>query len=159
MLFLRPTVDSDIDTWVTFNDNGSDRFLVQWAGPTAYRNPLTKEQVVAQRARETDRLFFTILEDDRIIGTIEMVPSADGPGTVRLCRFLLAPDCRGKGYGGKALALAVDYAKRELKAEAIFIGAYDYNPGARRCYEKFGFRPVQLTVDDLGNTGCMFRLL
>ena len=45
----------------------------------------------------------------------------------------------GQGLGTEALEALVDFAFGSLRLERIGLDVYDYNPRARRSYEKVGF--------------------
>jgi RimJ/RimL family protein N-acetyltransferase len=46
----------------------------------------------------------------------------------------------GRGYGTDAVNCIVDFGFGELRLERIYLQVFDYNPRARRSYEKAGFR-------------------
>ena len=50
------------------------------------------------------------------------------------------PDARGRGYGTEAMRLLLDYAFTALGLHSVMLLVYEFNPAARRCYEKAGFR-------------------
>ncbi len=52
---------------------------------------------------------------------------------------------RNKGYGCKMIKLAVKYAFEIANADAVQLNVFPENPGAKRCYEKVGFRERMLT--------------
>jgi RimJ/RimL family protein N-acetyltransferase len=52
------------------------------------------------------------------------------------------PDARGRGYGTEAMRLLVDYAFTAAGMHSVMLWVYEFNPAARRCYEKVGFREV-----------------
>ena len=45
----------------------------------------------------------------------------------------------GRGYGTDAVNCVVDFGFGELRLERISLQVFDYNPRARRSYEKAGF--------------------
>ena len=45
---------------------------------------------------------------------------------------------RGKGYGHRMLAQALDFAFGVLKVDRVSLGVFENNPAARRCYERLG---------------------
>jgi diamine N-acetyltransferase len=51
-------------------------------------------------------------------------------------------DARGQGYGTEVTRLIVSYAFDELGLESIGLDTVEYNHGARRAYEKAGFREI-----------------
>ncbi|MBE5880298.1 MAG: GNAT family N-acetyltransferase [Lachnospiraceae bacterium] len=52
---------------------------------------------------------------------------------------------RNKGYGCEMIKLAVKYAFEIANADAVQLNVFPENPGAKRCYEKVGFRERMLT--------------
>ena len=49
---------------------------------------------------------------------------------------------RGKGYGYRMLAQALDYAFGILKVDRVSLGVFENNPSAIHCYKSAGFRRV-----------------
>ena len=47
---------------------------------------------------------------------------------------------RNKGYGYEMLKLAVKYAFDIAKADAVHLNVFSENLGAKKCYQKVGFR-------------------
>lgn len=52
---------------------------------------------------------------------------------------------RGQGIGTRMLELAAAYAFGTAGADALGLNVFSVNPGARRCYEKVGFRDRSVT--------------
>lgn len=52
----------------------------------------------------------------------------------------ILPAYQGKGYGGEAIAWALDYAFRRAGMHRVRIRAFKWNEGAIRLYEKLGFK-------------------
>ena len=52
---------------------------------------------------------------------------------------------RNKGYGCEMLKLAIKYAFEIAKADAVHLNVFPENPGAKKCYEKVGFKERTLT--------------
>jgi RimJ/RimL family protein N-acetyltransferase len=46
----------------------------------------------------------------------------------------------GKGFGSDAVQTMLRFAFEELNLHRVELEVYDFNPRARRCYEKAGFR-------------------
>lgn len=64
------------------------------------------------------------------------------PGTWYVHVLATREDRRGQGWGGRLLTLAEEIA-RGMAAPALSIIVADNNAGARRLYERFGFREVE----------------
>lgn len=52
---------------------------------------------------------------------------------------------RNKGYGYEMLKLAIKYAFEIAKVDAVHLNVFPENPGAKKCYEKVGFKERTLT--------------
>lgn len=71
----------------------------------------------------------------------EAVLNQYDPGN-RSCNFriLVGPTGQGRGLGTEATRMLVGYGFEELLLHRISLEVYDFNPRARRAYEKVGFR-------------------
>jgi RimJ/RimL family protein N-acetyltransferase len=49
-------------------------------------------------------------------------------------------DLRHLGYGSDAVQAILPYAFEVVHLEKVYLGVYDFNEGAMRCYERLGFR-------------------
>ncbi len=47
---------------------------------------------------------------------------------------------RGQGYGAEAVRLLLNYAFDVIRLDKVYLGAYDFNEGGLRAYERVGFR-------------------
>jgi len=63
------------------------------------------------------------------------------PGTWYVNAIAAYPDCRGKGYGKELLAIAEQRAS-ELGCRGMSLIVADANVGARRLYERVGYREI-----------------
>jgi len=52
---------------------------------------------------------------------------------------------RNQGYGCEMLSLAVKYAFEIAKTDAVHLNVFSSNSGAKRCYQKVGFRDRAVT--------------
>jgi RimJ/RimL family protein N-acetyltransferase len=110
---------------------------ILWDGPTS---PAEYRQAIAERAAQVARgeiHFFTILDGERPVGTIDVRPSSEFRGDLGLW---LGAAYHKRGFGTEAVRLATSYAFDRLglaKLEAtVFVG----NLASRRIFEKNGFR-------------------
>ena len=53
--------------------------------------------------------------------------------------IVLAPDSRGKGYAGEAIALLLEYAFDTMNLNRVHLRVYADNARAIACYERLGF--------------------
>jgi len=61
-------------------------------------------------------------------------------GVYSLNYLYLTPQMRSRGLGEKMVGLLEQYAREELSAKKLVLVTRTYNPGARKCYSKCGFR-------------------
>lgn len=73
--------------------------------------------------------------------------------------FIGEDDAVGKGYGTCAARLALDYAFKELKLKYIFLRVFEDNIGARKSYEKAGFRIIEGKWENIVINGSMRKML
>jgi RimJ/RimL family protein N-acetyltransferase len=57
-----------------------------------------------------------------------------------LALWLAAPELRGLGYGTDAIRTILAYAFEVPRLDKVHLGAYDFNEGGLRSYERVGFR-------------------
>ncbi len=74
--------------------------------------------------------------------TFHRTSLTDVPGGLdaREVSFGISPECRGLGIGTKALGLAAQRAKKDLKADVLMAGAYAFNGACLQVLERNGFR-------------------
>jgi ribosomal-protein-alanine N-acetyltransferase len=77
------------------------------------------------------------------------------PGVYSLNYLYLLPQMRSKGLGEKMVGLLEKYAREELSAKKLVLVTRTYNPRARKCYAKCGFREYSREVTLIR----MFKLL
>lgn len=63
------------------------------------------------------------------------------PGSLYVCGMAMLPEHRGRGLGNRMLALAREKA-RERGFEELSLVVFEQNAGAKRLYERHGFREV-----------------
>lgn len=85
---------------------------------------------------------FTVhtMADDRLIGFVDLRGVNFTDGECWLGMGIGERSDWDRGYGTEALRLALRYAFDELNLHRVTLGVFDYNPRARRAYEKAGFR-------------------
>lgn len=102
-------------------------FFDEWVGTTPKQHADSQAFMIATRP-EGKRIGFINLFDIRY-------PN----GTAIFAIGIGEADYRGKGYGGEALGLLLDYAFDELGLYRIGLRVLGYNTAAIRAYEKVGF--------------------
>jgi len=99
------------------------------------------ESIEKQMDEDKNIIYFTVRArpDDRLIGkaVIEWIDWSNGNGWLRI--GIGAPQDRRKGYGTQVLGLLLRYAFAEINLYRVTALVPEYNQGARRLFEKFGF--------------------
>ncbi len=98
------------------------------------------------RVRNGDSPFVALGDDDRPAGFFcySLLPGANEG----LLKFVVVdPARRGQGLGKAMLRLAVEYAFRISKADAVCLRVFTPNTGAIRCYEHAGFTGEKTVPD------------
>ncbi len=54
--------------------------------------------------------------------------------------WMASREQRGQGYGTEAVRLLLAYGFEVLRLDKVYLGAYDFNEGGLRAYERVGFR-------------------
>ncbi len=109
--------------------------------------PMTLEQETAwyeQAATNEHEHNFSIIErgSGRVVGNCGMFDVLLPHRRAEVGILIGEPDARGRGYGTEAMRLLVDYAFTAAGMHSLMLWVYEFNPAARRCYEKVGFREV-----------------
>jgi RimJ/RimL family protein N-acetyltransferase len=141
LVYLRPGERSDIPLFVRwFTDLRTTRNLMFAApigtvGEEAWFTSMSEHH-------GNDRWFFVIcrLEDDRPVGSLDLHAVDLRNGNASLGIAIGDPDDTGQGYGSDALRTLVAFGFDQLRLERIALDVYDFNDGARRMYERVGFR-------------------
>ncbi|MEZ3158446.1 GNAT family N-acetyltransferase [Microbacterium sp. BWR-S6Y] len=89
----------------------------------------------------TLRRHLGILPAVRAAGHLAFLDSGSRPATLVLDGICVDDRARGQGIGTMLLAAADDLG-RSMGARAVQLSVIETNPGARRLYERVGFRPV-----------------
>jgi RimJ/RimL family protein N-acetyltransferase len=141
----------------------SPQALAQWAGPF-FRSPLDEAQLEAYRASamgeaSTRRIYTACDDTGQPVGHIEL-NDIDGY-SARLCRVLIDPPSRGRGFGRAMVRQALHIGFDELGLQRIDLGVYDFNTAAIHCYELEGFvkeghlRQARRVGDEIWSTDLM----
>jgi RimJ/RimL family protein N-acetyltransferase len=83
---------------------------------------------------------FAIHADDQLIGTTSLMQVNGKNRAATLGISVADPAARGKGYGREALELLVEFGFLELNLNRIQLYVMEFNEGARRLYERVGFK-------------------
>ncbi|MGF1731743.1 GNAT family N-acetyltransferase [Photobacterium kasasachensis] len=133
-MYLARFSEDDYEKLISWVPNEAFNYL--WGGPV-YSFPLTIEQIHGHVSKPEVNPF-VLLDNDNVIGYIEL--HRESVSVYRLCRVLIASESdRGKGYGKRLVALALDYALDTLKAKKVTLAVFEHNDRAISCYQSLGF--------------------
>ncbi len=142
---IRPYQDKDFDIisqWIT-----DERSHALWCA-NLMPYPLEKNSFDAllQEAEERfgDSPFVATTNDGQVVGFFCF--SVNLHTNEGMLKFVVIDNTmRNKGYGCEMLKLAIKYAFEIAKADAVHLNVFPENPGAKKCYEKVGFKERTLT--------------
>ena len=128
---------NDIVKWT--NEKGKD-FLEQWAGANL-DFPLAIGQI--------DKLdnIYSIFCENEFVGIIQKIRKE--MGNIHIGRFLINPELTGKGLGKRALLKFINLIFQEKNVNSITLNVFDYNVGAKKLYEKVGFKVVNVAKNPM----------
>ncbi|OUE24294.1 GNAT family N-acetyltransferase [Clavibacter michiganensis] len=94
----------------------------------------------ATRAEQTDRLDLALVDraTDACVGEAVINDWSPEDRSANL-RILIGPAGRDRGLGSEAVRLLVDHAFAATDLERVSLEVMDFNPRARRVYERAGF--------------------
>lgn len=128
---------NDIVKWT--NEKGKD-FLEQWAGKSL-DFPLTESQIDDL----TD--IYSIFFENEFVGIIQKIRKEHD--NIHIGRFLINPELVGRGLGKKALIEFINLIFQDEDVNSITLNVFDYNVGAKKLYEKVGFKVVNITENPM----------
>ncbi|MFZ5821054.1 MAG: GNAT family N-acetyltransferase [Chloroflexota bacterium] len=110
--------------------------------PRLHSAKAIKEWLEKELEKATELYWFTIraLEDDRLLGDIELTVINWGSREAFAGIGIGAREFWGKGYGTEAMQLILRYAFSELNLRRVSLTVFEFNERAIRSYEKAGFR-------------------
>ena len=128
---------NDIVKWT--NEKGKD-FLEQWAG-ASLDFPLTESQI------DDLKDIYSIFCKNEFIGVIQEIRKE--MDNVHIGRFLINPELTGRGLGKRALIEFINLMFQYEDVNSITLNVFDYNAGAKKLYEKVGFKVVNVTKNPM----------
>ena len=128
---------SDIVKWT--NEKGKD-FLEQWAGKSL-DFPLTESQI------DDLKDIYSIFCENEFVGIIQKIRKEID--NIHIGRFLINPELTGKGLGKRALIEFINLIFQDEEVNSITLNVFDYNAGAKKLYEKIGFKVVNVTENPM----------
>ena len=123
---------NDIVKWT--NEKGKD-FLEQWAG-ASLDFPLTESQI------DDLKDIYSIFCENEFVGIIQKIRKEND--NIHIGRFLINPELAGKGLGKRALIEFINLIFQNEDVNSITLNVFDYNVGAKKLYEKVGFKVVSI---------------
>ena len=128
---------NDIVKWT--NEKGKD-FLEQWAG-ASLDFPLTESQI------DDLKDIYSIFCENEFVGIIQKIRKEHD--NIHIGRFLINPELVGRGLGKKALIEFINLIFQEKNVNSINLNVFDYNVGAKKLYEKVGFKVVNVAKNPM----------
>ena len=128
---------NDIVKWT--NEKGKD-FLEQWAGKSL-DFPLTESQIDDLKG------IYSIFCEKEFIGIIQKIRKERD--NIHIGRFLINPELTGRGLGKRALIKFINLIFQDKNVNSITLNVFDYNAGAKKLYEKVGFKVVNVTENPM----------
>ena len=128
---------NDIVKWT--NEKGKD-FLEQWAG-ASLDFPLTESQI------DDLKDIYSIFCENEFVGIIQQIRKEHD--NIHIGRFLINPELTGKGLGKSALIEFINLIFQDEDVNSITLNVFDYNAGAKKLYEKVGFKVVNVTENPM----------
>ena len=143
---MEPLRREELELLAQWSNDGGPDFKMQWGGLAKLPYPLTAGDL----APEYDDLIhpgngaarsFRITQGDgeKLLGAVQLLRIDRIAGEATVGRFLLAPDCRGRGIGGQALRLLCALAFETYGLLKLNLRVVDHNLRAVRCYRGLGF--------------------
>ena len=128
---------NDIVKWT--NEKGRN-FLEQWAGKSL-DFPLTESQI------DDLKDIYSIFCENEFVGIIQKIRKE--MDNIHIGRFLINPELTGRGLGKRALIEFINLIFQYEDVNSITLNVFDYNVGAKKLYEKVGFKVVNVTENPM----------
>ena len=128
---------NDIVKWT--NEKGRN-FLEQWAGKSL-DFPLIESQI------DDLKDIYSIFCENEFVGIIQKIRKEHD--NIHIGRFLINPELAGKGLGKRALIEFINLIFQNEDVNSITLNVFDYNVGAKKLYEKVGFKVVNVTENPM----------
>lgn len=106
------------------------------------------------RNEQNDRLDLAIVDQSQDITVGEVVANLyDEKNHSMNFRILIGPQGRNRGLGTEATQLFIDYLFSHTTLKTITLSVFDFNPRAKRVYEKVGFLVESIDEKELAFDG------
>lgn len=136
---LRPLEKTDLPLIQKWANDPQIRALT---GETLPMNASQAEEYYERILHDASRVWFVIVvkSTGQVIGETGLLRMFPAWRTTDLTIIIGEPDAQGRGYGGEAMDLLLDYAFGSLNFHRVSIGVVGFNENALRFYEQAGFR-------------------
>lgn len=106
------------------------------------------------RNEQTDRLDLAIVDKslNTIVGEVVVNLYQEKNQSMNF-RILIGPRGRNRGLGTEATQLMIDYVFQNTKLNQLTLSVFDFNPRAKKVYEKVGFVFESVDKNDLEYEG------
>jgi RimJ/RimL family protein N-acetyltransferase len=139
-VYLRPAERSDVPLFVSwFNDWGMSRTLGMVAPISLPMEEKWFERAVESQGKDGYHFTACLVTDDRPIGTIGLFDLDQRNGSAGLGLSIGRAEDRGRGHGTDMLRALLGFGFGQLRLERIWLEVFDFNPDAKRVYERVGF--------------------
>lgn len=157
-IYLRKMEVSDTDSIVEWRNK--DRVRRNFI----YQQPFTVEghlNWIATQIETGHVVQFMICEkaSGRAVGSVYLRDIDKEKGCAEYGIFIGEDDAVGMGYGTEAARLALSYAFDVLGLGRVFLRVFEDNAGARKSYEKAGFRLMDGKQEDIAADGKTRKLV
>jgi diamine N-acetyltransferase len=139
-VYLRGSERADIPNFVRwFNDSENLSYLSMRAPMSRAEEEAWFDGMVARQGKSDYHFVMCLIEGDRPIGTLGLFDISYVNGTAGIGISIGEKELWGQGLGTDAMFALMDFGFGQLRLERLWLEVYDYNPRARRSYEKCGF--------------------
>lgn len=139
-LRLRPACREDAKELLSWLSD--ERTVALWKADR-FSWPLEKRQLETYlqefAENETQAAFMAVTESGDAVGHFSFREIEEKSRTAHLGFIVVNPACRGMGFGRSMVKLALEWAFCRKQLDTVWLGVYDCNQAARRCYEALGF--------------------
>ena len=140
-VYLRTPERSDIPLFMDWlNDRRTARTLGIIAPLSTPMEETWYDAMTADQGKTRYNFTACLLADDRPVGTIGLFDLDHVNGSAGLGIQVGSVGDRGRGYGSAMLRALLSFAFDQLRLERVWLDVFDFNPGARRVYERVGFQ-------------------
>lgn len=152
-IILRPFQLEDIPS---MEECLQDTEVIKFTGSSSDFDKAAIYKWYSSRNEQEDRLDLAIVikQDHTVVGEV-VINEYDEVKHSMNFRILIGPKGRNQGSGTEATRLIIDYVFQNTDLNQLTLGVYDFNPRAKRVYEKIGFIVESIDENDLEYEGQM----